>query len=200
MGMKKEHLEEVEDLQNEVDTCSNSETLTFNDAKRGHLVHTFDTWGPNYLISFDIRMNKKLTNVEKWHNIFHFTATGNNCCSAGDRIPAVWIRDGAFLWPDFNGSTLDKSEEHKFIPMVINQWYHVRFSQEQIGSSAVRFTGEVDGANVTWTWPMPSTQYKNVKWYQSDPWHASIGELGDAFSIKNMIVMNNYDSRPVMAY
>merc|ERR1719295_2337407 len=104
--------------------------------------------------------------------------------------------DGAILHPNLDGSTLDQSVDGKakYIPMDINQWYHVRLSQEQIGSSTVRFTGEVDGANVIWTWPMPLTQYKNVKWYQSSPWSASIGELGDAFSIKNMIVMNNYDS------
>ena len=27
-----------------------------------------------------------------WNNVFHITNTGNNCCSNGDRIPALWVR------------------------------------------------------------------------------------------------------------
>merc|ERR1719461_126926 len=29
--------------------------------------------------------------VDTWSNIIHFSATGNNCCNAGDRIPGVWF-------------------------------------------------------------------------------------------------------------
>ena len=30
--------------------------------------------------------------VGEWSNVFHFTATGDNCCHYGDRIPALFIR------------------------------------------------------------------------------------------------------------
>ena len=34
----------------------------------------------------------KIKNVAgQWRNVFHFTNTGNNCCSPGDRIPAMWV-------------------------------------------------------------------------------------------------------------
>jgi hypothetical protein len=26
-----------------------------------------------------------------WGSIFHFSATGGNCCEYGDRVPAVWF-------------------------------------------------------------------------------------------------------------
>ena len=31
---------------------------------------------------------------QPWASIFHFSATGNNCCSYGDRIPGVWFYPG----------------------------------------------------------------------------------------------------------
>ena len=42
--------------------------------------------------------------VGEWANILHLSATGNNCCEYGDRVPGIWfhansyrlhIRDGA---------------------------------------------------------------------------------------------------------
>ena len=41
-----------------------------------------------YSISFFYNLNAK---KPSWTNIFHITNTGNNCCSNGDRIPAVWV-------------------------------------------------------------------------------------------------------------
>lgn len=33
--------------------------------------------------------------IHWWRNIFHVTNSGNNCCSPGDRIPAMWIWPGS---------------------------------------------------------------------------------------------------------
>ena len=33
--------------------------------------------------------------VKSWSSIVHFSATGNNCCSYGDRVPAVWFYPGS---------------------------------------------------------------------------------------------------------
>lgn len=40
-------------------------------------------------IQFDLTPDPGVS--ESWGSIFHFTATGNNCCDYGDRVPAVWF-------------------------------------------------------------------------------------------------------------
>lgn len=29
--------------------------------------------------------------ISKWGSIIHMTATGNNCCNVGDRVPGIWF-------------------------------------------------------------------------------------------------------------
>ena len=41
---------------------------------------------------FSISFLYQLTGLNSnWNNIFHISNTGNNCCNAGDRIPALWV-------------------------------------------------------------------------------------------------------------
>ena len=42
----------------------------------------------DYTVSFDITPNGR---AGGWRNIIHVTATGGNCCSYGDRAPAIWF-------------------------------------------------------------------------------------------------------------
>ena len=42
----------------------------------------------DYEVSFDITPSSDL--VGSWGNIIHLTATGNNCCAYGDRIPGLF--------------------------------------------------------------------------------------------------------------
>ena len=55
----------------------------------------------DYRISFTLTPDAQ--KVRGWANILHVTATAENCCEYGDRIPAIWfhpnshrlhIRDG----------------------------------------------------------------------------------------------------------
>ena len=67
-----------------------------------------DRLGPEFTIEFDIKVNsidsgspKSQGNGSKsqgdgygsepLYNLFHLTATGDNCCNNGDRVPAVYI-------------------------------------------------------------------------------------------------------------
>jgi hypothetical protein len=42
----------------------------------------------NLQISFQLKVD---SNMNDWANILHITTTGNNCCSIGDRVPALWL-------------------------------------------------------------------------------------------------------------
>ena len=63
-----------------------------------------DRLGPEFTIEFDIKVNTIDGSGPKWsksqgdsyggellYNLFHLTATGDNCCHNGDRVPAVYI-------------------------------------------------------------------------------------------------------------
>ena len=47
----------------------------------------------DYTIGFEIV--PEVEAVASWGSILHLTATGNNCCNYGDRIPAVWFHPGS---------------------------------------------------------------------------------------------------------
>ena len=58
----------------------------FSGGARYHLGPTISSWGAEL-------------QVESWGSIAHFTATGNNCCTYGDRIPAIWCCPGLVAFP-----------------------------------------------------------------------------------------------------
>ena len=43
--------------------------------------------------------------VGAWANIIHVSATGNNCCNYGDRIPAIWFYANTYRLHIRDGST-----------------------------------------------------------------------------------------------
>jgi hypothetical protein len=45
----------------------------------------------NARISFEIIPDREVVGNSGWGSIFHFSATGGNCCEYGDRVPAVWF-------------------------------------------------------------------------------------------------------------
>lgn len=54
--------------------------------KLGHIRNI--TFRDEFLIEFDIKVNKAITN---WGNIFRITANDNNCCNRLDRVVAMWL-------------------------------------------------------------------------------------------------------------
>ena len=50
------------------------------------------TSNTNMSVSFTINIENINPN---WRNIFHVTNTNNDCCNIGDRVPAVWVTEGA---------------------------------------------------------------------------------------------------------
>ena len=46
----------------------------------------------DYSLTFDLTPSQQTQ--EKWSSILHFSATGDNCCEYGDRIPAIWFHPG----------------------------------------------------------------------------------------------------------
>ena len=63
-------------------------------------------------------------------NVFHFTATNNNCCNDGDRIPSLWVSsDGKFNFR----STLGHTYYAKDVSFVLGKSYHITIQQSNDG-------------------------------------------------------------------
>ena len=65
---------------------------------KGQLHGVFDHWGPYYLISFEIKLNKVdeinefVVNNSSYWNVLQLTFTRKSCCDPGDRIPGeYWL-------------------------------------------------------------------------------------------------------------
>ena len=58
--------------------------------------------------------------------------------------------------------------------MDIGQWHKIELALKKNGKNEAEFTEVIDG-KVTGNWKAQPAEYHNVKWYQSDPWHYSVG-------------------------
>ena len=58
----------------------------------GGCVHAIVQLPTDYSLTFDLTPSQQTQ--EKWSSILHFSATGDNCCEYGDRIPAIWFHPG----------------------------------------------------------------------------------------------------------
>ena len=51
--------------------------------------HAVVTLPTDYTVSFEITPQDQVQ--PGWASIVHFSATGNDCCNSGDRIPGIWF-------------------------------------------------------------------------------------------------------------
>ena len=120
-------------------------------------------------VSFDIRPRGV---VDGWNNIIHFTATGNNCCGVGDRIPGVWFhsRSTELLICSTVNNKGENYYKSKSLPM--NKFTHVVIKQEK-QNHAFFYTIHINGKQVSKMENHIPRVYNNVQVWGSDIWHAA---------------------------
>ena len=105
-----------------------------------------------------------------YHNILHLT-TGEDCCEAGSRIPAVFLNstDGKpFLHAPI---AMTRDQIYKDITLEMNKQYSVELVQA-LGFFSVKINGEE-----VWRVNSGSLTFQNVKYYLSNPWDPSAGDV-----------------------
>jgi len=117
----------------------------------------------DYILSFDVTL-RSISSI--WTNIIHFTTTGNNCCSPGDRSPAIWFFPGGTNLHVRIGDMADGNWGIDTNSIPLNQ--KVNFKLICVGKS-VSLTTNGNVQNVTQPRSRPSG--KATVWL-SDPWHA----------------------------
>ena len=93
------------------------------------LLFSVSRWGPTFKISFELNIQSFANcNPDKMANLLTVTATDNDCCEIGDRVPAFFINSGGFLQLanhiDDNGNKIDHSPG-----LTENHWYTVEVEQ-----------------------------------------------------------------------
>jgi hypothetical protein len=122
----------------------------------------------DYILSFDITL-RSLNGA--WTNIIHFTTTGNNCCSPGDRSPAIWFFPGATNFHVRIGDIADGNWGIDTPAIPLNQ--KVNFKLICVGRSVSLITnGNVQNV----TQPRARPTGKATVWLV-DPWHAAPNAL-----------------------
>lgn len=135
--------------------------------KQGNRIGEIEVTG-DYTLSFDVTLRS--TNPQ-WSNIIHFSTTGNNCCSPGDRCPAIWF------WPGTSRLHVpigDMANGNWYIdtnPIPMNQKVNVKLICKGRSVSLVA-AGQV--INVTQPTARPTG--KAIVW-ASDPWHYAANAL-----------------------
>ena len=64
---------------------------------KGDLVATLPSWGYYFEVSLQLWIESWSDGKDGWFELLRFTSTENNCCSAGDRIPALFANKAGFI-------------------------------------------------------------------------------------------------------
>ena len=71
--------------------------LDFLHVTEDNLVETLPSWGKYFEVSLNIWVDSFSGNEDGWSELLRFTATGKDCCSAGDRIPALFVNSDGYI-------------------------------------------------------------------------------------------------------
>ena len=134
-------------------------------------------------ISFWIFISDLHTN---WRNIIHVTNDGHNCCSPGNRVPAIWIYPNSTMVhfrhsTETNGN--DGPHEHSYkIPMNTATFFTIVLNRTTMTSYANGI--QIEGLTKTFSSPLVPAD-STAKFYMGNPW-AGFG----GFKIKNFKLYN----------
>ena len=70
--------------------------LDFELVTKDNLVATLPSWGEYFEVSMQIWVESFSGQSDGWSELIRFTATEKDCCSAGDRIPAIFVNSSKF--------------------------------------------------------------------------------------------------------
>ena len=116
----------------------------------------------DYILSFDITLRGV---VGDWGNILHFTTTGNNCCFAGDRCPAIWFFPGGSQFHVMVGDLQVGNWGVNTNPIPLNQKINFKLICQGPSVSVI-----ANGQVINATQPRARASGRATVWLV-DPWH-----------------------------
>ena len=171
----------------QVNGSSNDSTSDgFTDKARP--IKTFEWWGPNFQIEFDIKIKANAT-ISDWHNVLHVTTgqdgwTGQE--TGGSRIPGGWLHP----------SDSEEISAYMFVQMEVNgtfnsHWHKLGYNDHyvELHQQDGNFSLIVNNT-IEWSLPNGDQSYENVQFWLPDPWHLPAEDVAE---IKNVVAVS-FDS------
>ena len=87
-------------------------------------METLPSWGKYFEVSLNIWVDSFSGNEDGWSELLRFTATGKDCCSSGDRIPAIFVNSDGYIHLDgyFHFSKIVYIKLKKWIKLEMRQY------------------------------------------------------------------------------
>lgn len=163
---------------------------TLEEIHEGQVIKTLKSWGPEFTISFEVKVNK-LPDPAKGQlsNLLWFVQKEK---SKDYLYPAIFFlndttkTDGVRMFYGIR----DKEQKAEVFNMNVilkeKQWYNIKVELKKVQDGSGLLTTAVDGQIVTENKNVPLFEYKNVLWYQSGPktWHQSVGAVFGGVEVK----------------
>ena len=142
-------------------------------------MQTLDDYGPEFYVEFKVRIIKDPK--AGWTNILHVT-NGGNCCAHGNRLPKVSYNKRRFFefCTSANGKPVYKNLFHG---VKLNKDYHIVVSQQYNTKKELIYTIVINGKVFHSVRNTKPVSISPALLYLSDPWHASINDIGKVSQI-----------------
>ena len=151
---------------------------------------TFDTWGPNFSVSFKFKIVKDLP-MKRWHNMLVLT-TGKSQQKFGRRLPAIWLyryRNGKYLVIISASAIRTKRNRVKSfrfyaLPNRTNSLkveYKALTADKKKSQFVITFNDQIKFRQTVYNY---GRVWRNVMAYASDPYYASTGDMVEVTDLK----------------
>ena len=89
---------------------------------------TLPSWGYFWEVSLQIWIESfSGLNNQGWSEVFRFTVTTQDCCAAGDRIPALFVNKAGFIYA--TSQVGSNGDFHKSFYISAKTWTKVQIKQ-----------------------------------------------------------------------
>ena len=94
--------------------------------EKDNLVATIPSWGYYFEVSLEIWI-ESFAQDKTWSELFKFTSTDKDCCSAGNRIPALFVNKAGFIY--VTSQVGSDGDFHKSFHIKPKTWTMVQIKQ-----------------------------------------------------------------------
>ena len=98
--------------------------LDLEHVTKDNLIETLPSWGKYFEISLKIWVESF---GDGWSELLRFTATENDCCSAGDRIPGIFVYSDGNLY--FTSQVGTNGNFFKNVNVKLKTWIEIEIKQ-----------------------------------------------------------------------
>ena len=149
---------------------------------KNNIAYTIQNYGPEFYVEFKLKIHKEPPNG--WTNILHVT-DGSNIGAHGNRFPALflWYSSTAKYFSFTTTINDNVNYVHNANGVKLNHNYHIIISQTYNKNEKLMYNIVIDDELVHSVENTNPISVDVVQVYLSDPWYASIGDIGELYDI-----------------